>query len=179
MQRYIILIRHAEASQNFGCPDLDRALSIKGEAQARSVAEWVAPFLNADRHQLQFIVSPALRTKQTAQALFAHLGCAANCVYEPALYQTDEDGIWRLINEMEDAPSHLVIIGHNPALGRLVRSVARLTTSNEGDFGLELSAFAPSTCCVMVTRTDGSALRPEDLTIRAFRKPAAEEASQG
>ncbi|XAO72195.1 MAG: histidine phosphatase family protein [Acetobacteraceae bacterium] len=111
MQRYLILIRHAKASQNFGCPDPDRALSIKGEAQARSVAKWVRPFLDADCYHLQFIVSPALRTKQTAQALFQRLGCGENCIYEPALYQTDEDGIWRLINEVGDAPSHLVSSG--------------------------------------------------------------------
>ncbi|MEE8659149.1 hypothetical protein CGLAMM_00505 [Acetobacteraceae bacterium EV16G] len=176
MQRYLILIRHAEASQNFGTPDLDRALSTNGEAQAQSVAKWVTPFLDADRRHIQFIISPALRTRQTAQALFQRYGCRENCVYDPTLYQTDENGIWRLVNEAGDAPSHLVIIGHNPALGRFVRGVAQPAASNNGESDLELSAFAPSSCCVMVTRTDWSALRPQDLTIHAFRDSAAEDA---
>lgn len=176
MQRYLILIRHAEASQNFGAPDMDRALSKEGEAQARSVAEWVTPLLDADCHHTQFIVSPALRTRQTAQALSDRLGCGENCVYDPTLYQTDEGGIWRLINEVGSAPLHLVIIGHNPALSRFVRGVARQAASNDGESDLELSAFAPSSCCVMMTRTDWSDLRPQDLTIHAFRDSAAEDA---
>lgn len=60
----LILWRHAEAED--GADDLARALTPKGERQARAMAKWLDRHLPAGTRVL---VSHALRTRQTAQAL--------------------------------------------------------------------------------------------------------------
>ncbi len=65
----LILWRHAEAHpQRDGQTDLERALTAKGERQAERMAEWLNRRL-ADSTRI--LVSPALRTQQTARALGA------------------------------------------------------------------------------------------------------------
>ncbi len=60
----IILWRHAEAED--GTPDAKRALTPRGEKQARKIAKWLAKRLPED---VRIVVSPAVRCQQTAEAL--------------------------------------------------------------------------------------------------------------
>lgn len=63
----LLLWRHAEAfDARPGEPDLQRALTPRGEQQAARIAEWLRRVLPADA---RVIASPARRTQQTAQAL--------------------------------------------------------------------------------------------------------------
>ena len=60
----LILWRHAEAEMSE--PDLQRALTQKGQKQARRMGQWLDAQLPAG---CKILVSPALRTLQTAEAL--------------------------------------------------------------------------------------------------------------
>lgn len=60
----LILWRHAEAEDR--APDHKRRLTERGHRQARAMASWLKPRL-PDGYRM--LVSPALRTQQTAQAL--------------------------------------------------------------------------------------------------------------
>lgn len=60
----LILWRHAEAE--LGEPDLGRALTPKGEKQARRVAEWLHAHLP---DSARLLISPAVRAQQTAATL--------------------------------------------------------------------------------------------------------------
>ena len=60
----LILWRHAEAEP--GLPDLERALSAKGQKQARRMAEWLTAQLPEN---CKVLASPARRTLQTAEAM--------------------------------------------------------------------------------------------------------------
>ena len=65
----LILWRHADARDAEGESveeDLDRPLTPRGEKQARRMAEWLNRFLPDSS---RILVSPALRARQTAQAL--------------------------------------------------------------------------------------------------------------
>ncbi|EHR73594.1 phosphohistidine phosphatase SixA [Burkholderiales bacterium JOSHI_001] len=63
----LILWRHAEAREAAeGEDDLARPLTPRGEKQARRMAEWLNEVLP---ESTRVLVSPALRTRQTAQAL--------------------------------------------------------------------------------------------------------------
>lgn len=63
----LILWRHADAGEvRDGTPDADRPLTAKGERQAHRMADWLNRHLPATARVL---VSPTLRTRQTAQAL--------------------------------------------------------------------------------------------------------------
>ena len=60
----LLLWRHAEAED--GEDDLKRRLTARGEKQARTMAAWIRDHQPKD---LRIIVSPAMRTQQTAEAL--------------------------------------------------------------------------------------------------------------
>ena len=65
----LILWRHAEAEDADGeISDLDRCLTRRGEKQAKRVARWLLEYLPDTR---RILVSPARRTRQTADALGA------------------------------------------------------------------------------------------------------------
>ena len=60
----LLLWRHAEAED--GEDDMKRRLTERGEKQARMMAAWIRERQPKD---LRIIVSPSVRTQQTAEAL--------------------------------------------------------------------------------------------------------------
>ena len=60
----LLLWRHAEAED--GEDDMKRRLTERGHKQARAMAAWIRKHQPKD---LRIIVSPAVRTQQTAEAL--------------------------------------------------------------------------------------------------------------
>ncbi|HAT29897.1 MAG TPA: phosphohistidine phosphatase SixA [Janthinobacterium sp.] len=104
----IILWRHAEAED--GEPDMERALTPKGQKQARRMGDWLASQLP---DSCRILVSPALRTLQTAEALGRKFKLAA----ELAPGAEPED-ILKAAN-WPNAKESVLIVGHQPTLGQL------------------------------------------------------------
>lgn len=102
----LILWRHAEAED--GVPDAKRMLTEKGRKQAQQMAQWLRAHLP---QRTRIVVSPAIRTQQTAQALelpfetLVEVGVGANPV--------------TLLSAAgwPDASSAVLVIGHQPTLG--------------------------------------------------------------
>jgi phosphohistidine phosphatase len=119
----LILWRHAEAEdERPGLTDLDRALTPKGERQARRMAEWLETRLAAST---QILVSPALRCQQTARSLgrsFTTLPALAPGAGPEALLQAAR---W------PDAAGPVLVVGHQPTLG----IVATTLLADEGHSG--------------------------------------------
>jgi len=118
----LILWRHAEAEE--GSPDDARALTKKGQKQARKMADWL-------NHQLpercKIVVSPATRTRQTADALGRKYkihpllapGASAQDLLDAANWPNGKEPV--------------LIVGHQPTLGRLM---ALLMSGQEQDWDL-------------------------------------------
>jgi len=105
----LILWRHAEAEDAAaGEDDLERALTAKGERQAKRMAEWLNHRLT---HSTRIIVSPALRCQQTAKAL----GRKFRTVTAIAPGASAEELVaacgW------PDAAQPVLVVGHQPTLG--------------------------------------------------------------
>ncbi len=95
----LILWRHAEAfDPDPGESDMQRALTPKGHKQARRMAEWLTSQLPEG---CRILVSPALRTVQTAEAL----GRKFKIVPE--------------IAPGADAEEPVLVVGHQPTLGQV------------------------------------------------------------
>jgi len=107
----LILWRHAEAEDAYpGLSDLERALTGKGQKQARRMGQW----LNAQLPEsCRILVSPAVRTLQTVEALgrkykiHADLapGADASDLLKAANWPNNKDSV--------------MIVGHQPTLGQL------------------------------------------------------------
>lgn len=123
----LLLWRHAEAED--GEDDLKRRLTVRGEQQAQRMAQWILVHQPKD---MRIIVSPAIRTQQTASALklpfetHRKLGPTA-CVSELIA-----------ASGWPAASGAVLIVGHQPALGRLA---ALLLGGQEADWTIKKGAL--------------------------------------
>jgi len=119
----LILWRHADAEP--GIPDLPRELTARGRKQAARMADWLTPRLPPD---VRILVSPAARTRQTAQALGREIeiddrlapGAGADAVLAASGWP--------------DAVHPVLIVGHQPTLGQVA---ARLLSEHGGDVSIK------------------------------------------
>lgn len=122
----LILWRHAEAEP--GVPDLERALTVKGQKQARRMADWLASQLPDN---CRILSSPALRTLQTAETLGRRFklhpdlapGAEAEDVLRAANWPASKEAV--------------LIVGHQPTLGQVA---ALLLTGEEQDWEMRKAA---------------------------------------
>ncbi len=125
----LILWRHAEAEVIApGQDDLQRALTTKGERQARRMAAWLNQRLAASTRVL---VSPALRCRQTVEAL----GREARVL--PALAPDAHYAALIEAARWPRASEPVLICGHQPTLGQLA---AHLIAGVEQDWAVKKGA---------------------------------------
>lgn len=108
----LLLWRHAEAEE--GEDDLKRRLTERGRKQARIMARWIREHQPQD---LRIIVSPAVRTQQTAEAL--------KLPFETVSTIGPDVGVADLIAACgwPDASGAVLVVGHQPVLGQLAALV--------------------------------------------------------
>ena len=131
----LFLWRHAEAED--GVPDLERALTGKGQRDAARVAKALARHLDEDG---RIVVSPALRTRETAQPLADRV--ALPLEVDPRLAPGARTG--DVLDALEaaiaafsgDSPA-LVMVGHQPWVGQVAR---RLLANDDGDWSVKKAA---------------------------------------
>jgi phosphohistidine phosphatase len=125
----LILWRHAEAEvAAAGQDDLQRALTHKGERQARRMAAWLNQRLPATTRVL---VSPALRCRQTAEALGREMRIVPALAPDAAAAALIEAARWPRSSEP------VLICGHQPTLGQLA---AQLLAGVEQDWAVKKGA---------------------------------------
>jgi len=122
----LILWRHAEAEDGGpDLPDTKRRLTPRGEKQAHDIAKWLKPRLPK---KLKFLVSPALRTQQTAHALALPFEVEPKIASGAAAADLLAAARW-----LEQSGTTL-LVGHQPSLGRLA---ALLLSGSEVDWSVK------------------------------------------
>lgn len=154
MKREIVLLRHAHAENTTsGQNDSERALTLRGVAEARAAGHWLH-----EQHALpaRVLCSPALRARQTLEHA---LGDVAAQI-EPRIYAATAGELDALIDEHADA-QRLLLVGHNPGFETFV---ALLATGQSGDF----RGMPP--CGIAWFELDGTA-EPGSGRLKAFWSP--------
>jgi phosphohistidine phosphatase len=105
----LLLWRHAEAAP--GNPDEARPLTDIGQLHAQQMAQWLRPRLPTN---LLILSSPAVRTRQTAEAL------ALPFTFSDALAKHSSAAAMRDAAGWPDNPRNVMLIGHQPVLGELL-----------------------------------------------------------
>jgi phosphohistidine phosphatase len=121
----LILWRHAEAEDQ-ATSDLARRLTARGTKQALGAAKWLKSRIDDDA---VFLVSPAARTIQTAEAFGSRFrtvtelapGASAQAVLDAARWP-------------EGVAETVVVVGHQPTLGR---AAALLMTGQEAEWSMK------------------------------------------
>ena len=107
----LILWRHAEAfDAGPGEMDMARALTPKGQKQARKMADWLNTQLPED---CRILVSPARRTLETVEALRRPY----EVVDELAPGRDEEDVL--VAAGWPNAGQTVLVVGHQPTLGQV------------------------------------------------------------
>jgi phosphohistidine phosphatase len=107
----LILWRHAEAvPEREDLDDLDRPLTPKGERQAQRMAEWLNHRL---AHSTRILVSPALRTQQTAKALDRSFKTVKAIAPDASATAVLSVARW------PESSEPVLVVGHQPTLGHV------------------------------------------------------------
>lgn len=123
----LLLWRHAEAED--GDDDLKRRLTERGEKQARSMAAWIHQHPPKD---LRIIVSPAIRTQQTAEALKLPFETLRKLGPETCVSELIAASGW------PQASGSVLIVGHQPSLGRMA---SLLLAGHESEWTIKKGAL--------------------------------------
>ena len=122
----LLLWRHAEAED--GEDDMKRRLTERGEKQARLMAAWLRKHQPKD---MRIIVSPAVRTQQTAEALKLPFETVRKIGPDTCVSELIAASGW------PDARGSVLVIGHQPSLGRMA---SLLLAGQEADWSIKKGA---------------------------------------
>ncbi len=115
--RELLLLRHAEAmSAGPGTRDIERPLSLHGEAQAHAVGVWLAAQQAAPDTVL---CSPARRAQMTFDVAGKSLRMPAPQLL-PAIYDATPGELLTLVETHAPQAHRILLVGHNPGLEQLL-----------------------------------------------------------
>jgi len=123
----LLLWRHAEAEE--GENDFERALTARGQRQAKVVAKWIRQH---QPKQLRIIASPTVRTQQTADALELPFETNRKIGPDACVSELIAASGWPA------ASGAVLFIGHQPALGNLA---SLLLSGHESEWTIKKGAL--------------------------------------
>jgi phosphohistidine phosphatase len=144
----LVVMRHSKAEQS-GRTDHERQLTDRGVVDATEAGEWLA---NRGIEPDQALVSDAVRTQQTWEAVNEGGGWDLEGTPDEALYEAGTESALDLIRQTDESIRTLVVVGHNPTMA----SLATLLDDGAGDddAGNEVASGFP-TSAVAVFSYDG------------------------
>lgn len=115
----LFLLRHAKAENpTTGLADLDRALNGRG----RNEAQAIGTLLKKQDQKFDLVLcSTAARARQTTELVLAAAELAANVRYDGRIYEAGPLRLLEVISEIEEDPSTVLLVGHNPAMEELLK----------------------------------------------------------
>ena len=118
----LTLMRHANAKwKDRDVADFERPLNRRGHGEAEAMARRLSELkVKPDL----ILTSSAIRTKQTAEIVARELGIAVRQVHtDESLYLARAKDILKVINATGPRVPHLMVVGHNPGISRLVHEL--------------------------------------------------------
>ncbi len=149
--KIITLFRHAKSSwKDTSLSDHDRPLNKRGKRDAPFMATRLKETVGVPD---LLIVSSALRTQETAEALRLEFP-NAKVVTEKSLYLAPPSNYLSLKKKLNDKYNHVVFIGHNPGISSLAThwyfKPVELTTSAFASFQFDANSWSdaktPDSC---------------------------------
>jgi phosphohistidine phosphatase len=117
MTRTVYLLRHAKSSwDDPELADIERPLAPRGRKAAKKIARYLR---DRDVHPELVLCSPAARARETLAAI-------DEGEIRPELYGASADELLWVIRGLPDDASSVLLVGHNPGMEDLARSLAPL-----------------------------------------------------
>ena len=141
----LLVLRHAKSEKAVpGMLDRERPLNARGQRDAATMGAYIA------RHGLVpdgAVVSPVRRTRETWDHVSAELPAAPAPRYEQRLYNAGSDAILAAIRNADGDARTLMVIGHNPGLHELART---LIASGDVEWRERLNEGLPTAGLVVI-----------------------------
>ena len=157
----IYLVRHAKSSWNHpDLEDFERPLTKRG----RKSAQFMGTILSELGAVPDLVISsPANRAAMTARLLAEQIRYPLEKIqYNEAIYLSNENVLFNLIKNMNDAVNQAMFIGHNPDLTELANSISDQRISNIPTCGV---------CCVDLKITSWKEMSEHSGKLRYFEFP--------
>jgi phosphohistidine phosphatase len=122
----LLLLRHAKSSwDDSSLRDFDRPLADRGERDAPRVGKALA---NRGPLPDSIISSPAVRARQTIDAVIKSAGISISPQFDDSIYGATPAELMKLIRSLPDLRGCALLVGHNPTFEEVV---SRLTGAHE------------------------------------------------
>jgi phosphohistidine phosphatase len=119
--RKLFLLRHAKSSwDDPASEDFDRPLNGRGRKSARRMGEYMA---EQGIRPGMALVSAAARTRATWESLEPHLEGVPVSI-EEGLYEASRNDLLARLRRLDDHMESVLLVGHNPGIGRLAEALA-------------------------------------------------------
>jgi phosphohistidine phosphatase len=121
--RTLWLLRHAKTVTDPppGGSDFDRVLAPRGRRDAMALgrlfagkAEALGPALRSVPRPTVALVSPAARTRATAELVLAGMAEPPECRFDDDLYGAEPEEVMAHLQALEDDVDAAMVVGHNP-----------------------------------------------------------------
>jgi phosphohistidine phosphatase len=141
MPKYLFICRHADTSPALaGQPDFDRPLTARGIADAQQSARWI---LSTGLPVPGMLCSSAVRTLSTARIFAQALQLPHTAVLaDETLYHASARELEDRIGLLPASQSVALLVGHNPAVSRLVGKLNSRPDQYVPTAGVNLFIFA-------------------------------------
>jgi phosphohistidine phosphatase len=118
----LLLVRHAKSSHSAGLSsDFDRPLNDRGFREAAEMGKKL--FKNRTPID-QFVSSPALRAKTTAELFADEYHCKMKEInFIPSLYDAAPDDFLEAIQDIQDNFQSIALFSHNPGITEFASSL--------------------------------------------------------
>lgn len=113
--RRLVVVRHAKA-EPFASTDHARALTDRGEDDARQLGRWLA---EADAVPELVLASTAARARRTAELLIGALPVAPDFRTLDVLYGADPSDVAQVCAALDPGVGVVAVVGHNPTMMQL------------------------------------------------------------
>ena len=166
--RTLYLLRHGDAeSKPSGGNDHERSLAPAGRRASERVGVHLArnPFPPS-----LLLCSSARRAVETLEAVRSHLPGPAEVLCERGLYLAASDQIFQRICEVDGRHRVVLLVGHNPGVGRLAHDLVR--PSAGGDYERLQREFPAGALAVLTFDVDRwSDIAPQRARLAEFTTP--------
>lgn len=123
----LLVLRHAKSDwDDPEIADQDRPLNKRGRRDAARMGR-----LLKDEHLLPdlIITSTAKRARETVEGVVDESGYVGAVVTKAVFYLASPATYLRVLREVSDNPSRVMVVGHNPGLEELVQSLTGTSTT--------------------------------------------------
>lgn len=149
-ERTLILLRHAKSAWP-EVRDHDRPLAPRGRRAAPAVGRW----LGTQGYLPDLVLcSSARRTRETWQLVREQLDAAPRVVLSEDAYGATPDRLRSLIRQVDPACRTLLVIGHDPAVPELARTLPRRGEAAADSLLARMTPKFPTAAVAVMTLTE-------------------------